>query len=102
MKVKQRGIIKIFPGKMAEAMELEKKLEAMRNRLGAAPLKRYRCLSGRDDYTHTYIWESEWDSFTAMGNFFDKMFESEELKELGPKLDTVMELHEMEFLTEMR
>jgi len=69
MKVMQRGIMKILPGKMAEAMELNEKHHAAASRLGAPPMRSYRCLSGRGEFFHTLVGEAEWDSFGEMAAF---------------------------------
>jgi len=73
MKVIQRGIMKIVPGKMAEAMGLMGKHTAAAKRLGCPSMRLYRCLSGGGEFFHTIVGEAEWDSMAAMESFFDKM-----------------------------
>ena len=67
MRVMQRGISIILPGKMAEAMELSKQLVAILDRVGFPPFKIYQPYAGGADVMHTIIFEGEWDSFTTMG-----------------------------------
>ena len=51
MKIIQRGIMKVVPGKMSETMGLMEEWKAAMNRLGApiGSMKAYRRLSGGDD-----------------------------------------------------
>ena len=101
MKVIQRGIMKVVPGKMAEAIELMEKHMAVATRLGFPPMKSYRCLSGGGEFFHTIVSEAEWDSFAAMEAYFEKMFADPEMQALIPKWETILESHEMEFYTPM-
>lgn len=60
MKVIQRGIMKVVPGKMAEAMELEEQEIAIWSRLGIPPVvTRYRPLIVGGDVMHTVVYHSE-------------------------------------------
>ena len=101
MKVVQRGVMKVIPGKMAEAMELNGKHMAAAHRLGCPPMRSYRCLSGRGEFFHTIIGEAEWDSLAAMEAFFDKMMADAEMRELMAKWEGVLESHEIEFYLPM-
>jgi len=99
MKVIQRGIMKVVPGKMAEAMELMGKHTAVAARLGCPPMRSYRCLSGGGEFFHTIIGEAEWDSLAAMEAFFEKMMADAEMQELMAKWETILESHAIEFYT---
>jgi|GEM_PF-558413 len=100
MKVVQRGIMKVVPGKMAEAMKLLEEWKAILSRVEGAPTFRgYRRLSGHGDIMHTLVLEGEWDSFTAMATAFDKMFADPEWKKHMVKWDTILESHELEMYT---
>jgi len=101
MKVIQRGTMKIVPGKMAEAMESMKEWTATTTRLGCPPFKCYQCISGKDDYMHTLICECEWDSFSAMEEYFDKMFADKDMQQLMAKWDALIDDHRIELLTPM-
>jgi hypothetical protein len=101
MKVIQRGIMKVVPGKMVEAMELMGKHTAVATRLGCPPMKSYHCLSGGGEFFHTIIGEAEWDSLAAMEAFFEKMTADAEMQELMAKWEAVLESHEIEFYLPM-
>ena len=99
MKVVERGIMKVLPGKMTEAMELNQKHIAIASRLGMPLPKSYRCLSGRGEFMHTLVFEVEWDSFAAMEAVNDKMSADPEVQALMVKWDAVIDSHEIEFYT---
>jgi hypothetical protein len=101
MRVVQRGIMKIVPGKMEEAMQLMGKHYDAAARLGSPPSRMYRCLSGRGEFFHTIIGEAEWDSFASLEAFFDKMMTDPEMQELMSKWETILESHELEFYLPM-
>ena len=96
MKVLQRSIMKVIPGKMAEAMKLDKKHSAVAMRLGAPPMKKYRCFSG-DDFMHTLIVEAEWDSLAAMEAVQEKLAADPEIQAFMAKWETVLESLKLEF-----
>ena len=94
MKIIMLCTTKILPGKMAEYMELEKKLFAITNRLGAMPsFRRLNLMSGKGDLQHTVVYLMEFDSFAAMDNFA-KAGGDAEMQALMPKFDGVIENHE--------
>ena len=101
MRVVQRGIMKIVPGKMEEAMKLNEKHSIAATRLGAPPWKAYRSLSGQGEFFHTIIEEAEWDSFASMEAFFERMMTDPEMQELMSKWESVLESHEIEFYLPM-
>jgi len=101
MKVMQRGIMKILPGKMAEAMELLGKYMAVVSRLVGVPreklpMKTYRPFIGGGDSLHTIIFEVDWDSFGEMAAFFEKAMADPEIQAFMPKWEAVEESHEVE------
>jgi len=101
MKVMQRGIMKVLPGKMAEAMELLGKYMAVVSRLVGVPreklpMKTYRPFIGGGDSLHTIIFEVEWDSFGEMAAFFEKAMADPEIQAFMPKWEAVEESHEVE------
>ena len=97
MKVMQRGIMKIVPGKMAEAMALNEKYMAIISRHGmpTTGMRMYRPFFG-GEYMHTIIFEVEWDSFTTMATFFEKMMTDPEIQAMMPKWDELSASHEVE------
>ena len=104
MKVVQRAIMNILPGKMAEAMELLKKHMAIVSRLlgippERLPMRTYRPFLGGGDSLHTVIVEVEWDSLAAMADFFEKVMADREMQALMPKWEAVEESHQVEILT---
>lgn len=65
---------KIFPGKWAALEELDKKYQAVEQRLGfPAGKKRYQCLIGGHD-NNTLIVERPWDSVATMEVIYTKAF----------------------------
>ena len=102
MKVMQRGIKKIIPGKMAEAMELNEKYMAIVNRLGmpTTAMRMYRPFIG-GEYMHTLVFEVEWDSLVTMAAFFEKITADPEMQALMPKWETLLESHEVELYMPM-
>ena len=99
MKVIQRTIVKVVPGKMAEYMEVEEKSKAIASRAGIPPWRRYGRISG--DSVHTIVYDTEFDSLAAMEASFDKMFADPERQALIAKSDAVIESHENEFYMPM-
>ena len=101
MKVIQRGILKIAPGKMADYMELQEKFMAVATRLGCPPMRCYRPLSGGGDAIRGIICEAEWDSLAALEAYFEKTVTDPEWQALMPKWETIIESHQLEFLMPM-
>ena len=103
MKVMQRGIMKILPGKMAEAMELNKKHMAISSRYGmpATGMRMYRPWVGGGDAMHTVIFEVEWDSLADMAAFFEKVMADPEMQALMPKWEALLENHQVEIYMPM-
>lgn len=98
MKVMQRGIMRLRPGKMGEAMQLLGKHMAMMARLRGVdtPMRRYAPFLGGGDTLHTMVFEVEWDSATEMAAFFEKAMADPEMQELIPQWEAVEESHEVE------
>jgi hypothetical protein len=97
MKVVQREIMKILPGKMAETMQLLGKHMAIATRL-APPntiVRSYRPFF-TEEAVHTLALEVEWESMAAMEEFFKKAMADPELQALMPKWDEVEESHKNE------
>lgn len=97
MKVVQRGIMKILPGKMEEAMKFLEEWKGMMSRLTGPSFRGYQRLSGLGDVMHTIVFEGEWSSFAAMASFFEKAFGDPEFQKSMTKWGTVLESHEVEF-----
>lgn len=99
MRVTVRSIMKAVPGKMAEAMELEKKHMAIATRVLGISARLYRPLSGGGDVMNTIISEGEFDSLAAFEAHPAKMMADPEAQALFPKFEAVIESHEVEFYT---
>ena len=102
MKVMQRGVMKVVPGKMAEAMELNKKHMTISSRYGmpANTMRMYRPWLG-GEHMHTVIFEIEWDSLAEMEAFFDKVMADPEMQALMPKWDELLDSHQVEVYMSM-
>jgi len=101
MKVMVRTIEKVFPGKMAEAMELERKHIAIANRILGISGKCYRPLSGGGDTMRTIISEGEFDSLASFEAHPEKMGADPEMRALMPKFEGAIESMEVEFYVPM-
>jgi len=103
MKVMQRGIMKILPGKMAEAMELNKQYMAIVSRLGlpTTAMRMYCPFTGGGDVMHTVIFEIEWDSLTELAAFFEKVMADPEVQAQMPKWEALEESHQVELYAVM-
>ncbi len=103
MKVMQRGIMKILPGKMAEAMELNKKYMAIISRLGmpTTGMRMYRPFTGGGDAMHTIIFEVEWDSLTTLAAFFEKVMADPEVQAMMLQWDVILDTHQVELYAAM-
>jgi len=94
MKVIMLCTCKIMPGKMAEYMELEKKVFAISERVGGMPtFRRLNLMSGEGDLQHTIVYLMEFDNFAAMDDF-GKSAGDPEMMALMPKFDSVIEYHQ--------
>ena len=99
MKVMVRSIMKVLPGKMAEAMKLEEKHMAIASRVLGISARCYRPLSGGGDTTRTIICETEFDSLAAFEAHPEKMGADPEMQALFPKLEAVIDSFEVELYT---
>jgi len=98
MKVTQRTIMKILPGKMAEATKLLEKQAAVAGRLGGPPWICYRRFSGGGDNIHTLVFHADWNSLSTMEATLEKASGDPEMQELMAKWETILESQELELL----
>ena len=98
MKVMLRAIMKFLPGKMAEGMGLIKEMMATIKKLGIyfPPGRVYTPYIGGGNAMHTIILEVEWDSLSAMAEFYEKTSAHPEFMSTMPKWETVEESHVLE------
>jgi hypothetical protein len=101
MRVMARTIMKAVPGKMAVAMELERKHMAIANRVLGISGRCYRRISGGGDTMNTIIIEGEFDSLAAFEAHPQKMGADPEMQALLPKYEGVIESMEVEFYMPM-
>ena len=101
MKIIQREIIKVVPGKMGEATDLFQKHAAAATRLGCPSMRIYRPLIG-NEFFHTVFSEAEWDSMAAMETFYEKMMGDSEMQAYMAKWEAILESHVMELYTPMQ
>ena len=86
--------MKVLPGRMAEYIELQKKMFDIAKRIGGMPSwRRLSLVSGEDDHHQTVTYLIEFDSFAAMDNFI-KMAENAEMQAVMTKLDHFIESHQ--------
>ena len=93
MKVIRHCTIKVIPGKMGVFLKLQEEHDALANRLGAPPHKRYSCISGES--MHTLVYATEWDSLAAMEDFFEMLYVDLKVREVSAKIAEVTESHEV-------
>ena len=99
MKIIQRTIMKILPGKIAEATELLEKQAAVASRLGGPRWTCYRRFSGGGDNMHTLVFRADWDSLSVMEATLEKASADPEMQELMAKWETILESQELELYT---
>ncbi|MFC2069292.1 hypothetical protein ACFLTP_09865 [Chloroflexota bacterium] len=99
MKSIRRGIVKVLPGKMAEAMEIHTRYVTIAEQLGAPPSKSYRSISGRDEDVHTIIYDTEWNSLAELEAFLEKLYVDSRMQEISIKWDEVVESHDHSLYT---
>ena len=96
MKVVERRIFKIHPGKMDQVKGLEERFWALESQFGFPPKRRYECLAGPHD-SETYIFERDWDSFTVAEAAIQKAFADPRLQALLEEGTAVFGATQMEF-----
>ena len=98
MSVMQRVIMKFLPGKMVEGMGLLKERMDTIKKLGIyfPPAKVYTPYIGGGNTMHTMIIEIEWDSLSAMADFYEKTSAHSEIMSTMPKWEKVEESHTLE------
>lgn len=103
MRVINRTVSKVLPGKMAEAMDLEKKGMAIWRWLvePLPPTSRYKLLTGGYDALHTVIVYQEWNSLGAWESAAEKAAASPEMRALGNQWGKVLADYRVEFYTEI-
>ena len=97
MRVMMRSVIRVHPGKMEEATELEVRHMAIAERvLGVSP-RVYHRLSGGGDTMRTIVVEAELDSLAAFEGYPERLGGDPEMQELAPRLGEAIDTVEIEF-----
>ena len=101
MKVMQRMIMTLFPGKMEEAKKLLGEYMALINKkYGPFPAMRmYTPWLGGGNTMRTLIGEIDWESFEKMAAFFEKAMADPGMQALMPQWQAVEESHRNELYT---
>lgn len=89
MKVIERNIREVFPGKLEELDILDDKFTEIENKHGFPPKKNYRCIAGSYDQ-NTIILERKWESLAKMEEAFAKFLADPEVKELLSEVPKVL------------
>lgn len=98
MKVVERMVQEIYPGKNEALEDLDKRYDAIESKLGFPAKKRYWCISGPYQ-TGTLIVEREWESFAALEESYEKAFANEELTALGEEGASIVKNSRIELYT---
>src|SRR4030042_4788183 len=91
----ERMIQQVRPDKWAELEEIDKRYNAVENRLGFPPKKRYQCMMGSHDM-NTLIVERQWDSLAAMEATYEKAFAAPEHQALQKEITSIIKSVQME------
>ncbi len=91
MKIMERRIINVGPGKWAEIQEMEKKWDALENRIGGfSPKRRLRPIAGSEGL-NTFVWEREWESFAVCEAAYEKEMGDPEVQALTKETESLYE-----------
>ena len=94
--------MKVLPGKMAEAQEVEKREKAVWNRLGLnLVVKNYFPFACQGDRMHTLVYQTEFDSLAAITELGGKAGADPEMPAIAAKWDEVLDSRIVEFYTVM-
>lgn len=100
MAIMVREIVKVLPGKMAKAKEIEKREKAVWSRLGVdIPVKSYIPFAREGDRMHTLVYQTEFDSLAAIEALGKKIGADPEMPAVAAEWDKVLESRLVEFYT---
>ena len=95
MKIMERHIGKVRPGKWAELEQIEQRYDAIEKPWGFPPKRRYRALYG--SYSREfYITEREWDGLAAMEAAVGRGIATPEWLAIGQDLNSVLDSLQIE------
>jgi hypothetical protein len=95
MKIMERHIGTVQPGKWAELEQTEKRYDAVEKPWGFPPKRSYRALYGSHS-REVHITEREWAGMAVMEAALEKAIASSEWRALGQDLDSVLESLQIE------
>lgn len=98
MKVIERNIREVFPGKFEELDILDAKFTEIENKLGFPPKKNYRCIAGAYDQ-NTIVLERKWESLAKMEEAFAELMLVPEVKELISEIPKILKSQRRELYT---
>jgi len=101
MKIMLREILKVLPGKMAEAEEVLKMERAIRERRGGPRpvVTRYRPFAREGDRMHTVVFQGELDSLAAFEAAVERSWTDPEMQAVMAKWEAILESFIIEFYT---
>ncbi|MBP6469258.1 MAG: hypothetical protein KBE23_11595 [Chloroflexi bacterium] len=98
MKIVERMIQTIYPGKNAALEAIDKRYDAVESMLGFPPKQRFWAISGSHNL-NTLVIEREWESMAAMEAAYEKSFVNKEIEALGQEAQTIIKNSRMELYT---
>jgi hypothetical protein len=100
MKIMVREIMKVLPGKMAEAKEVEKREKAVWNRLKLdIPVRNYFPFACQGDRMHTLVYQTEFDSLATIEALGQEIGADPEMQEVAARWDKILDSRIVEFYT---
>jgi hypothetical protein len=98
MTIMVREVMKVLPGKMAEAKEVEKMEVAVWDRLGVdIKVKHFLPFACQGDRMHTLVYQTEFDSLSAMEALGKKIGPDPEMPAVAAAWGKVLESRIVEF-----
>ncbi|MFW9896196.1 MAG: hypothetical protein ACFFD7_10365 [Candidatus Thorarchaeota archaeon] len=98
MKVIERNIREVYPGKFEELDILDAKFTEIEDKLGFPPKKNYRCIAGFYDQ-NTIVLERKWESLAKMEEAFAELMLVPEVKELLSEIPKILKSQRRELYT---
>ena len=95
MRILERHLRKIRPGKWGEVEGIDNKYDAVEGKYGFPPKRYYRSFSGTHNID-TSIMEREWESFATMEAALEKAFADPEWQALAPEIEAIAESPQIE------
>ena len=95
MRILERVIQQVRPGKWAELEAIDKKFTAVESRYGFPPKRRYQCLAGGYT-TNTLIIEREWECLAVMEAAYEKDLADPEVQALNAEVLSIVESNRFE------